>query len=105
MLFLLFLMMLVIIALLIVTIVLMRRIARHTEEMARNIVPAFVDATLALSNAQRAIADIVALVPSEAKDKAQREAELAKAVDDALHVTQVTPRFAPVIPLRQRGTN
>lgn len=105
MLVLLFLMMLVIIVLLALVLMHVRRTAKRTEELSSQVVPAFVSATLALTDAQRTIRDILALVPMPEAEFTRSDAELDAAIDQAIGLTTVVERFAPVIQMHPRHGN
>jgi len=76
-----------------------RTINRY-EESARALVPAYVDATLSLSDAQRNMALVLASIPQSKPE------DIDEHVAQALAVVHPTPQFAPVVPLRtERGSN
>lgn len=83
-----------------------RQLAQY-EASSRALTPAYVDAVLALTDAQRAVRDVLALVPVD-KEQAEASArELDEAVTTAIGVTRPVaaglPQFAPVYPLHARS--
>lgn len=93
----------IIVAILVVLLLMQRRTMRDTERAFRHMVPAYVDATLALTTSARNVEFILALVPAPEKDQqSASNAELEEAVADAMALNYTSPQhFAPITPLRR----
>lgn len=105
MLFVLFLMMLFVIIILLAIYLRVRRTARHLEDVSRRLVPAMVDSMLALTDAQRTIRDILALVPMPDAEFTREDEKLERAITEAIGITRHVDRYAPVLPLHPRSGN
>ena len=93
----------IIIAILVVLLLMQRRTMQDTERAFRHMVPAYVDATLALTTSVRNIEFILALVPAPPKEQqSASNAELEEAVTQAMALNhKANVRFAPITPLRR----